>query len=238
MKADLASVLEFCGRLCFNTARWMRVIEAVANREGGMKLPQTITKTLSDKSRDRILAVRDETSDDSWLEGGVRDALCVELGLTPEQVRGVLSGNTRRSNGTSDASSGDQGSLPEPSAPTQPSVVREKTKKRPVKKPMSKQPDARANASAPVSLVSIASVTTDPVSWESRQKVHGRADQPPKQKEYDVDDYDRAVVDAVVANTQKGSPDWKRLMRVIRLKRRLTQQQVAGIVAVMTRQGK
>lgn len=63
-------------------------------------VPTIKVRDVTPEDHARIYAAHDEVDKRTWL-GSVRDALCVELQLMPEQVTSVLGARTRRQNGNS-----------------------------------------------------------------------------------------------------------------------------------------
>ena len=66
----------------------------------GMKIPVEKTRDVTQADHNRIRDARATVSEEIWLRPfGARDALAIELDLTPDQIAAVLAVQTKESNG-------------------------------------------------------------------------------------------------------------------------------------------
>lgn len=187
-----------------------------------LSIPQMKIREVSDFMREEIIAARARVSDNEWLRSnGPRDQLCMALGLTTEQVAGVLAGSTRRTNGNGGGERLPEVVVEDP----QPAVPElETTQEVQVVEPAEQRATSREQA-----------ITHEVDTWPVRSSKNG-ADRPPRgHKEYEIDETDYQIVRAVLRH---GSDEYYQQVREqIAIRRRLTGQQVAGIKASITSKG-
>lgn len=92
-------LLEYLGLICLDLASEMRLLEALRKRDNPMFVPERKIREVTPDDHKLIKKACKEVEDERLWLLTVRDAVCAQLGLTPEQVRGVLSVQTRRKNG-------------------------------------------------------------------------------------------------------------------------------------------
>ncbi len=153
-------------------------------------VPDKKKREVTAADKDRINAERGEVTEFVWLHVK-RDALCVELDLTPDQIAGVLSEATKVRNGTPSRT---------PQAPGGP-------KGWPVQR--------------------VAKASADPA-----------LPPPPCAKEYEAEQVDKDLVIAERKHIpETANKAWSEFVERYGAHRRLTTQQIAGIVAVARRTG-
>jgi hypothetical protein len=176
-------------------------------------------REITDKMRTLIIDAHERiTCKDLWLrKGGPRDQICVRLGLTPEQVRGVLSRHTRRKrNGGKPAAPAAEPAPTPPVEDTLPGQLPLEMEQSDDQDPPEDQEDG---------------VTDDPATWGDAREPQADTDTPANGAvEYDTTDHDYAIVDAVIKAGR-----YSELREEIRKARRLTRQQVANIKATLSR---
>ncbi len=233
--ADIFTLMLSIGQALVAGADRFMVVEAHQRRlaaEAGISLgiPDTKINDVTDQMREEILTERAKVSALDWLRpNGPRDRICMAHGLMRDQVAGVLSAKTRRErNGGTDtppetdeqveeAESADSGS--------QPSQL-------PLEMEQSDQ-DEDGDPPPPPEDLDTNAITHDPATWPARAAKNG-AEFPPKgAKEYDSDETDLAIVQAIL---DEGDNDlYQELRRQVAITRRLTGQQVAELKARITR---
>lgn len=178
-------------------------------RETGIEIsvPTTRVCEVTDEARIEIISTRAQLSDADWLRPDAwRDQICVRHGLTPDQVAGVLARHTYCQNGN--------GKIDE--VETSDHVVDAQVDLTPVPS----QPSVVSTSSS--------AITDDPSTWPQRTPRSGYG--VPTRKEYEINDLDREIVEAVIVAGR-----WDDLRVEISKIRRLARQQVAGIKAVRNR---
>ena len=204
MEANVVSVLEWLGQLCLNTAGEIRCLQAVANRQG-IQVPIEKVREVTSGNRLRIARARAAVDKEIWLRpGGARDALCIELQLTTDQVAGVLASLTKERNGGSDQGGGSG----EP-------------------EPINVEPPAE-----PGQLTITADPKTWPLR-QLEPGAKDRKELPAKngvgQYPYEHDDLDWEILKAVFGAITAGDTKWKPARDVFIRRRRLGMMQVAGM---------
>lgn len=167
---------------------------------------------------DALIASRAESTDEDWLRsGGRRDQECVRYGVTREQVAGILAAGTKR-----EKKNGNGNTVPAPtipvSAPTSIAVSTPPAQK-PVEKNMRNMFDAKEWGFVPI-------------------EKGGSSNQIPAKPFREITEYDKGLVILVYASCVEHKKDWNDLRHQLCCVRRLTAQQVAGIIAVHHRIGK
>jgi hypothetical protein len=168
----------------------------------------------------------------------VRDSLCVELCLTSEQIAGVLGGQTKRSNGHTDASQDldssdshveDLVSSEAIADDSESAVTKDEEETETVETVHGSSLDTQVETSD--------SITSNPETWPYVKTERGGDPKlPPNSKVRDIDDIDRKIV-LTVRGACTDTTVWIELRKSIGICRRLTKQQIASIVAIPQRGG-
>lgn len=163
---------------------------------------------------DALIASRAESTDEDWLRpGGCRDQECVRYGISREQVAGILAAGTKREkkNGNGNAVSVPTTSV---SAPTSIEISTPS-----VKENVHNMFDAKEWGFVPI-------------------EKGGSSDQIPAKPFREITEHDKGLVILVYTSCVEHKKDWNDLRHQLCCVRRLTAQQVAGIIAVHHRIGK
>lgn len=178
---------------------------------GARREPPKETSELNDTIREAILVARAKSSDEDWLRvNGRRDQECVRYGITRDQAAGILAAGTKRE----------------------------------------KKNGSAVGAEAPIAASSTSTLTSpaqkvggknlrnifDHAEWGTFPLENGgNPDQPPARMFREITDEDKGLVILVRAQCIEHKKDWDELRHKLACVRRLTTQQIAGIIAVHNR---
>lgn len=207
------------GSVTADPATW----PVVELEEGGKanKPPEGFVREVDGLDRAIILAVRRACNAGQGDWDDLRFKIGAIRRLGTQQIAGIVA-RARQVGELPPNGNGSAGSNPAPAAPA-PSA------------PVSSAPPATA---ASPSSKPTNGITSDPATWPQRPvEMGGQRPVRPLKPVHDVDEVDRRVTLTVFRACEAGQGDWKNLAWQIGTARRLTRQQVAGIVAVARRNG-
>lgn len=242
--------LETGALVLLDAASMLRRFRAVADKLEA-KVSETKEREVTLEDQLIVRQARVETgSEFLWLrEGGARDEVCMRLSLSPQQVAGILAGMTR--NKERDGAEPEEvlsppvvkplervdtveASSPEEVTPHNAGAeARTEAPRAPRRRsapPRPRKAGRQAAEASPPPPPAPPSVTLDPESWPTaREAKHGALAEPPRSKEYELDEEDHRIIPLL--RQQVDDMQWP----VARLRycahRRLTTQQVAGVLA-------
>mgnify|MGYP001571373377 CR=1 FL=1 len=210
---DLAKVLVQFGTFFVELGDRLAMQDARIDSLGARREPPKVVSELTDLIREAIVASRAETSDEDWLRlNGRRDQECVRYGITREQAAAILAGATKREKKNGN------GKGHETTAPV--TTMPEETLVTPV--PMNNTKNIRH--------------MFDSKEWgEYPLEKGGSRDQIPTEVIRSADEVDKSIVVLVHKLAKDHDQDWSDLRTKLCCARRLTSQQIAGIIAVHKR---